>query len=357
MLKLLSYLESITPDWLNEKLVDNKNYDRILSLKKETIYKSPVTVICRLILNEGQESNTPSSVVIKIKESRIEESKKEIEFYNKISNHISFTSEVICMKAATIKKKSISYILMEDLTETHYTPDFSLPPERHHFLKVADVLAEFHASCWNNNTLLDCGYKLSGEHTQRSYLTNKKAKTKKIVNEFIHFMGDRLTNERIEIYNSLLEYSFNLFDKRFNKKQNLTLVHGDAHFWNFLYPKVDDSNSKIKIIDWEYLDVGVGATELAYTFSLWLFPNQKIDVENEILKQYFSKLIEHGVKNYSWEQCMYDYRLGILQNMFLPCWHWHNKERAELWWNLLERSFLSFHEWNCKDLLRSVENV
>ncbi|PEL51882.1 phosphotransferase family protein [Bacillus wiedmannii] len=352
MLKLMSYLEIVDLKWLNERLPD---YIRdITKVEKKIVYRSPVTIICKLILSSSSKNAMmdKKNVLLKIKRANSEVINKELIYYNKLAPLMNLDSRILCYEAASLKERSISYLLMEDLSESHYTPDFALQPYSNQCMQVADALASLHASCWNKSGFLNKVDKISGDYTHRRFLTHRYNETREIMERFIFFMGDRLSNRRQKIYYRLLESSSSIFSERFNDLNNLTFVHGDAHFWNFLYPKADsDYGNRVRLIDWEYWDIGIGCAELAYTFSLWLYPEQRKLMEPIILDRYYKKLILAGVENYSWGQCKQDYKLGILQNMFLPSWHWNNNERAELWWNHLERSFLAFDDLKCKDLL------
>ncbi|WP_217563129.1 phosphotransferase [Paenibacillus sp. GbtcB18] len=357
MLKLMAFAETITPAWLRENLLESTHFHAIRALTKSVIYKSPVTVIFRLLLeyDEGERNNRPDSLLLKIKKANedTEVGQKEVTFYNYLLPLLEGISTVKCYYAGFVEKKALSCIIMEDLTQTHSSPEFALPPPFIQCEEAMRSLARFHGSCWDHGAVLEQVVERAGRFTHRNFMTTRFAETEELVERFLFFMGDRLADQRRSLYTKLVQSGGRLLAERLNRSKHLTLVHGDAHLWNFLYANEasNDGNRAAIVLDWEYWDVGVGPTETAYAVALWMFPEQRKAVENKLMLTYHNELVSSGVSGYSWNQCRHDYRIGLLQNLLYPVWHWHNGERAELWWNHLERALLAAQDSGCEELL------
>jgi hypothetical protein len=48
-------------------------------------------------------------------------------------------------------------------------------------------------------------------------------------------------------------------------------------------------------------------------------------MERELLKRYHTELLRHGVANYTWDECWFDYRVSALTNLLVPALQWSVK--------------------------------
>ena len=74
-------------------------------------------------------------------------------------------------------------------------------------------------------------------------------------------------------------------------------------------------------------------------------------MEKDLVKRYHNNLLKFGVKNYSWDDCWYDYKLGALLNLYKIVNYWYWEAPPFLWWYALERIFLTVEGLNCKEIL------
>ena len=96
-----------------------------------------------------------------------------------------------------------------------------------------------------------------------------------------------------------------------------TLVHGDFRIENFLFGEPGSSN-EVVFIDWQLSGYGSGMRDMAYFVSQGFDPNERREVEDDLIAQYHASLVGHGVSGYSLAQCHEDYRLGLLWSMYAP---------------------------------------
>lgn len=88
------------------------------------------------------------------------------------------------------------------------------------------------------------------------------------------------------------------------------LLHGDYRLDNLLF---DPGDTRVTVVDWQTLAVGLPARDLAYFTGTSLVPDLRVDVERELVQNYHSALVTHGVGGYDPDDCWRDYRLGMLQ--------------------------------------------
>lgn len=72
----------------------------------------------------------------------------------------------------------------------------------------------------------------------------------------------------------------------------------------------------VKLIDWQSWRVNTGTDDLAYLMACH-WPLAELEkVEQALLQRYHRQLIEQGVKQSSWEDCLYDYQALIVRCLF-----------------------------------------
>src|SRR5262249_49507634 len=138
---------------------------------------------------------------------------------------------------------------------------------------VMDCMARLHGFWWDHPLL---GTKLEAIPTGddiRYYLRDFE----RIFSRFADFLGDRLSKNRRDLYDKIMANAPKLWEIRVLQDQagrrNLTLIHGDAHFWSFLYPREEGGN--VYIIDWQFWRVWVPTDDLAYMIALHWYPEQR----------------------------------------------------------------------------------
>ncbi|MBV8928648.1 MAG: phosphotransferase [Mycobacteriaceae bacterium] len=103
---------------------------------------------------------------------------------------------------------------------------------------------------------------------------------------------------------SLIAPWLSLEPKRFS------LLHGDYRLDNMLF---DPDRTRITVVDWQTLAVGLPARDVAYFTATSLIPQLRAQVEKELVDAYHRDLLSYGVTDYDRDTCWRDYRLGLLQ--------------------------------------------
>jgi hypothetical protein len=69
-----------------------------------------------------------------------------------------------------------------------------------------------------------------------------------------------------------------------------------------------------------------------------------------LLRRYHQQLIIHGVRNYSWEDLLLDYRLMITKMLFDPFLDYDPHNRT-YWWPKMQCLAAAYDDLDCKTLL------
>ena len=239
-----------------------------------------------------------------------------------------------------------SNYLLEDLSQSHWQTQWPLPPSLDDCRSAVMLLARLHAHWWDSPFLQqDFQAMFPGGKWWRARIDLGI----KRMDAFLYFMGDRLSTERSAIYQTILA-STNQSWKPGQGSVHATLLHGDAHFWNFMFPH-DSKLHPLLMIDWNSWDVGRATDDLAYMLALHWYPERRARFELPLLQDYHRKLLECGVSGYGFDEFLLDYRQSVIMNMFIPVWQWERGIHPSVWWSHLERSFLAFDDWKCIELL------
>lgn len=184
-----------------------------------------------------------------------------------------------CYEALYSPERREFHLLLDDLSETHLQLQWPLPPLKLQCEQIIDALAKFHAYWWEHPRL----GKDIGEVFDEESLRDRIRETEKRGSYFMDFLGDRLSVERRKLYEKVLSSLPRLW-KHLSDVKGLTIIHGDAHVWNFLYPR-DPNKDKVRIIDWDSWTIGLGPSDLAYMMALHWYPERRHSMEENLLLQ------------------------------------------------------------------------
>ena len=89
-----------------------------------------------------------------------------------------------------------------------------------------------------------------------------------------------------------------------------SLMHGDYRLDNLLF---DPENTRVAVVDWQTMGIGLPARDLAYFTATSLQPELRSAIEEQLVDDYHEALLSYGVTDYDRETCWRDYRLGMMQ--------------------------------------------
>jgi len=339
--------ENITAEWLTKVL---QTRGHLMSGVISNIYLQPLSdipfdgpKIRRLVIDYSQDAvcDIPDKVILKTARKE-----KEYFFYTQIAEWMGDVPIPRCYLAQQNEDQSQAFFLLEDLSDTHSQTEWPVPPLLELCEMAIDCLSSFHAFWWNDPRLET---EFRQKVTKGNYWTGRLNEAIDKLPAFLDFIGDRLSTERKAIYEKILASS-NQHWMPDNTRNAKTFLHGDIHFWNFLFPN-DLSKNEIRIFDWNSWDIGKGTNDLAYMMGLHWYPDLRRNREKSLLKRYHDNLLKQGVSNYLWDDCWLDYRESCIMNLFIPVWQWQRGTTSIVWWSHLERSLLTFDDLNLMELL------
>ena len=146
------------------------------------------------------------------------------------------------------------------------------------------VLAQLHGRWWDAS---GTGITLGTPHTEAS-LRNMVHEIRSHLPVFLGELGEDLPRADAlvleTVFNSSLAPWLRLVEPR-----DLTVIHGDAHTWNFLFPR--SGGGTPYLIDWQTWHRDVGARDLAYLMALHWDPDTRQRLELPLLQLYHQELI------------------------------------------------------------------
>jgi hypothetical protein len=255
---------------------------------------------------------------------------------------------VRCFDAAYSPASRASHLLLEDLSQTHFQPELPLPPSNRHCELCVETLAQFHAFWWEHPDLGKGMGELFDEAAQAKLLGILLPG----LTRFMGFLGDRLSPNRRKALEQAISVLPQFWKSRLMSAQRNTLIHGDAHLWNFMHPK-DTERGRAYLIDLATSNrVRPPTNDLAYMMALQWFPDRRAQMEEPLLRHYHERLTARGVRNYSWQDCLLDYRYSVITHMFTPVMQWDSKQvPAFVWWNNFERISEAYKDLRCEKLV------
>lgn len=346
MTEIIHSLNEITPSiltsWLKES---NFLYQGGVS----SIYYEPITgpfgkshqlAYLNIQYTEARHKELSTRFFLKLGRSE-----KEAYFYNTIAKQMTDSPLLKCYYSAYDPLSDLTCLLLEDLSETHFQPEWPIPPSDDYCFLIVKTIAQIHAMWWQKS-ILDREFR-PAIPPGKSWFDRRALAIEKLPS-FLAFLGDRLSSPRSDVYQKLFSSpSYKWNTPTIGSHQ--TLLHGDLHTWNLFYPC--DPLGKLVVFDWNMWDIGCPTDDLAYLIGVHWYPERRKRLGQNLLQAYFNELVSHGILNYSWAELQQDYRNSIVRSLLIPVWQWVRGILPGIWWSHLERTFLAFEELNCSELI------
>jgi len=348
--ELITSLDQINRAWLTRVLRRSEVLKgaRVAEVRYEASETS-FSIIARLQISYTRNSSSPDRLFLKFSKPvhpvSTPEGGWEVLFYKFVALH---TPAVLrCYDAVFSPEQRKLHLLLEDISDTHYSePPSQLPPARSNCELIVRALADIHASWWGRPPWDAIGWSLPDQAEVERRVMDVRDR----IDRFTKFLGDRLTEKRRAIYREVLAALPDLYT-RLTIPTAYTVVHDDIHIGNVLYPRNPEADT-VRIIDWQTWLIDLAPKDLAHMMALFWFPEQRRFLEKPLLEQYYDRLCENGVSDYSWEQLWSDYRLCVIRKLFHPAWQWDTGHEPNIWWNHLERVMMAYEDLECSALVR-----
>jgi hypothetical protein len=250
---------------------------------------------------------------------------------------------VKCLATAPPTSKE-QWIILEDLRSSHTNPPWPERPGNPELHEAITVLAQLHAHWWEASTL---GSTVGALHTEEKLRAMVYGFGNQVPAFFNHLADDLSPADRqlIEtVFNSSLQPWLRLLDRR-----ALTVIHGDAHTWNFLFPR--SGQGVPYLFDWQLWHIDVGPRDLAFMIALHWDRGVRQQLELPLLHFYHKQLLRAGINNYSFDDLLLDYRRCVVRNLTFPIICWSRGDSREYWRQRLDCALAAYRDFNCAELL------
>jgi hypothetical protein len=339
-------MRDLTAETLTHWLHDAGTLPRgaVTDMRIELDIEAPISRLIFLTAAYSAEApaDLPRSLVVKSPHIRPSNGNSEGQFYRQLAPAIGIPPLVRCL--AAIEDTDTGTLVLEDLRATHDHPPWPLPPSRHDCEIALDALARVHAQWWEAPTL---GHGVGKPHSTES-LTTMVQDIAAHLPAFSDALGDAFTVEGRNVYERVFSSSLKPW-LRLTDQRSLTIIHGDAHTWNFLFPRSGEGPAFL--IDWQLWHVDVGARDLAYLMALHWYPGRRREFERPLVRHYHEGLLAQGCEDYSFDELWLDYRRCAVRNLTIPMLYWRRGMKPEGWWPRLECALAAYRDLECDELL------
>lgn len=341
----------LTASWLTNVLRASGHLadERVETFRAEMWREKRLSHLFRLQVTYAPELALPERFVLKLSRADADSSTahrrrwKEHEFYARVAPTMADPPVPRVYGAAHDVAGNRSFLLMADLSTSHSRPPSPLPPTPDQLRGDIDCLAAIHAWWWAHPDL-------GGVIAERDdgWIRDKAAVASRNLSRFMDDYEPHLPAVASEALKAACAGWPTIL--RRSAWSPLTVVHGDAHPWNFLTP-LHAADTVTRLLDWEGWSIEPGPHDLASLLALHLPPTVRNELEGELIERYLQQLRGHGVDGYDFESCWADYRLAIARRMLSPVGMWSRGSQAHSWWPILERVSMAFHEHQCAEVL------
>jgi thiamine kinase-like enzyme len=270
---------------------------------------------------------------------------REVAFYTQVAAALPSGVVPRCYDAVWSAETTSWHLLLEDLTDTHVlATKWPLPPSRAQSQTIIAALARLHAAWWDDKRLgVSVGTLLDAETLNQRY-----GSLAELFAKFADRLGEELPPERRRLYEAVFAAAPRLLLRTLGGR-DMTIVHGDAHVWNFFIPR--DEADGVRIFDWDSWRINVPTNDLAYMMAVHWYPNRRRRMEQSMLDHYHAVLRDHGVAGYDRHALNEDYRWSVLLQIMTPVWQAANNIPPFIWWSHLQRILLAVDDLGCHELL------
>jgi aminoglycoside phosphotransferase (APT) family kinase protein len=320
----------------------------VRDVRVESSRSTLLSRIIRLRLSYEGATDAPKSLILKTglpaRASEVAHSgHREVEFYTQAG---ATSAGVVprCFEASCDQDMKDWHLLLEDLTDSHVIgTTWPLPPTAEQCESIISALARLHAGWWDDPRLgVSVGTWVDIETANQGI--GRLGDRYKV---FAERLGDRLPVERRELYKRFIDTAPHLL-ARYHSHRNLSIVHGDAHVWNFFLPR--DGGRDVRLFDWDAWRIGLATHDLAYMMATHWYPERRQRMEQSLLDRYHVVLLAHGVRGYDRRALQDDYRLAVLWQLATPVWQEAIDLPPVIWWSHLERVMLAVDDLGCREI-------
>lgn len=308
----------ITPEWLTATLSAGGNLPagRVTSVSTESFGEGVGLMgkIARLhVAYEGDDESAPASFVVKMPANpgpnrqmavdyRIYE--KEVWFYERLAARAPIRTPRVYHSEFNPANHDFILVL-EDLSPAQVGSELVAPADDHVRVALREI-ARFHARWWDSDEVRELDwipYLNSPVYRQHTQLFAYgwplwKEKFGPDASEYVLAAGERLGERLTEMQDELCS-------------EPVTIMHMDFRLPNLFFPG-PRGGVEFAVVDWQPYARCRGLYDVGYFMAQSVPTEQRRRLEGEVIHLYHDTLVAHGVRDYSYERCFHDYRMGVM---------------------------------------------
>lgn len=265
------------------------------------------------------EKNSPGAIIVKqARQQLLDAGKFGAEMYER---EIRFYQEMA--PAAGMRTPDVYYaeqdagsghfiIILEDLSRLRavdQADDCSYQDASY----ALQSLASMHAKWWDDQALY--GYLWLNDHPTARPPEAVSARFAGSIDPFLEITDGHLPDGLEAIARKLAPKVSEVLAAV--SKPPVTLVHADFRLANIFFDDSGGDTSEIVAFDWQLVGRLKAANDVGVFIMQSLATESRRRHEAKLLSDYHSSLIDHGVKDYSYDEFMYDVRVAVLPRMFI----------------------------------------
>jgi hypothetical protein len=322
-------------EYLNEVLhlpTDSKIVSKIILEDRATDTARIIKLLVTWKANDMKEHNKKLFLKLPImgkQENAFDKwSMHEIDFYRNVNRNNDLPI-VKCYDAYIFDDKKHFLLMLDDISSDYNSANDINRNEMGYWLIATESLAKLHSFYWNGSN----SNELKLLHGDNKTIEEKIKNYQNALEKFLPYASDYYDNEILKVYHSVLEDAIRFERRSINRREhnnNISIMHGDSHIFNFMFPKV--SFQKPLIIDFQFWRMGIATVDIMnLTRVAFPFMNE-LERHLEVLKHYHTALLEYGVTNYSLDECIYDYYLSAAAAVFGPVFNYFDFGLGHEYW-------------------------
>jgi aminoglycoside/choline kinase family phosphotransferase len=217
---------------------------------------------------------------------------------------------------------------------------------------ILETLAKFHAFWWGHKKMTDKNLPLPPAGDDPQTFAVLDAVMGQCLPPFLKKAESTLTREQLNLASNFVSNMKMMFQEMSHFP---TLAHGDARLDNVFFGK-KGKNQEVILIDWQLMVRAPVALDVSYLISQSMTVENRRKHEQTLVKHYHKKLLEHGVKGYSFDQFWKDYCLSMLYHLRTGITGWgmsYNEQTEKLGRLFAERGFTAASDLNSVGLIGS----
>lgn len=324
----------------SEIIGDNEEVSQIRQVKMSESSTAKHYVMALQYKDFRTQRHAPDRIFVKIGLPRQGEefARREVLFYERIIRSMKrkLPKEILrfpnCYDAFYDDEKLQYHLILEDISQEFKPSPDKAPPTPRHREQVIDTLAHFHAYWWEHPSLEDLA-PLPTEET----LNENLAAYQERLGDLKSSVGKFLNSKHLDVLAKIATAYPDKRRERLLAGQGITLVHRDLHPGNLLY-----SPRESLIVDWQSWRVDTATDDLAYMMAFYWPQHLRHFQEKPLLQRYHETLLRQGVKNYSWDEFLYDYKASIARCIGFLLRSWSRSNHASGKWQLMETGIEAF---------------